>query len=184
MGNLSVLKCFDQGPRYIVDLEKLSKSQELLNKAYNTYLAAVLQKDYKFYVVDNPSLVLVEDPIVEMELNAFLKVKPKENVVRIYVTDPIDYTIRLTLEYLGRMEESKPIGKPYALIVNLVPPFKDVLERTEIKLKEIISEKGLEEGAIIPFSEELFNLSSEDVKVPEEVKILALKIKEKARQSS
>ncbi len=183
-GNLSVLKCFGQGPRYIVDLEKLSKSQELLNKACNTYLTAVLQKDYKFYIVDNPSLVLVEDPIVEIELNAFLKVKPKENVVRIYVTDPIDYTIRLTLEYLNKMEESKPIGKPYALIVNLVPPFKDVLERTEIKLKEIISEKGLEEGAIIPFSEELFNLSSADVKVPEEVKILALKIKEKAKRSS
>ncbi|MCI2413959.1 MAG: ParA family protein [Candidatus Aramenus sp.] len=184
VGNLTILKCFGQGPRYVVDLEKLSKSRELLDRACNTYLDAVLQKDYKFYIVDNPSLVLVEDPIVEMELNTFLKAKPKESVVRIYVTDPIDYTIKLTLEYLDKVEESKPIGKPYALIINLVPPFKDVLESTELKLKGIISEKGFEEGAVIPFSEELFNLSSADVEVPNEVKRLALKIREKARRSS
>ncbi|QKR00716.1 ParA family protein [Metallosphaera tengchongensis] len=167
-GNITVVKCFGQGPRYLLDLETVMKTPELSLKMQRK-CEEVLSGDYSFFIVDNASFVMPQEPLVSLEFNTFLRLRPKEKVLRVYISDPSEYSLRVTEDYFKKLESLKPAGEPYAFIINLVPPFEDSIKASKKHLDSVISELELRDGFILPFIEELFQLSSPNVKVPREI---------------
>ncbi|EWG06423.1 MAG: chromosome partitioning ATPase [Candidatus Aramenus sulfurataquae] len=182
LGKLSVIKFFGEGPRFYTDMSIVHRSQPLMNKIEELY-TQILKKKFDFYVVDNPSYVDFNDEVVKHELSIFLKNFPDEEILRIYVTDPSEPSIAATVDYVKKLESQSNVGKGYCVIINLVPPYPEDIDKVKISLNEALEETKLPKGFVLPFIEKLFQLTEiEDLEVPEEVKELARQLKDLKRK--
>jgi chromosome partitioning protein len=181
-GKISVIKFFGEGPRFYTDMSIVHRSQLLLNKIEELY-TQILKKKFDFYVIDNPSYVDFNDEVVKHELSIFLKNFPDEEILRIYVTDPSEPSIRATVDYVKKLENQSNVGKGYCFIINLVPPYPEDIDKAKMDLNEVLDETKLAKGFVLPFMEKLFQFTEiEDLEVPEEVKELARQLKDLKRK--
>ncbi len=182
-GKIAVIKFYGDGPRFFTDVSIIHKNPILSNKIEELY-GQILKKRFDFYVVDNPTLVDFDDEIVKHELSIFLKNNPKDEILRIYVTDPSEPSIKATMDYIKKLESQNNVGEGYGVIINLVPPYPEELEKSRRDLKEILEETKLDTGFVLPFIENLFQFNSkmEDLEIPEEIKLLARQLKYLKRQ--
>lgn len=169
-GRLGVFKIYGDGPRFYADAEKVIYNPSLREKFEEEY-AKILKKGFDFYIVDNPSMVMWNDLEVQLELLAFEKVLPNEKILRIYLTDNTDSTIESTKRYMENIEkEARGRGNYFAIVVNLVPPFPEDIEKARERVRDFPGIK-----IVIPFIEELFMFDKtlNELPIPEEVKTLA-----------
>lgn len=177
-GEIAVIKFYGEGPRFFTDVSIIHKNPVLSNKVEELY-SQILKNNFDFYVVDNPSLVDFNDEIVRHELSIFLKNFPNDKILRIYVTDPSEPSIKATIDYIKKIESQNNVGNGYGLIINLVPPYPEELDKSKRDLKEALEETKLNTGFVLPFIENLFQFTGkmEDLEIPEEIKLLARQLK-------
>ncbi|WP_187152743.1 ParA family protein [Acidianus manzaensis] len=168
-GKLGVLKLYGDGPRFYVDYENIKKKDELKNKLEMEY-KKIITKNYNYFIVDNPSMVGYMDEEVFLELYMFRKILPQEKIFRIYITDSSDASIQTTKKYIESIEkDANNIGTYIAVIINLVPPFPEDIEKAKQKASQFEKFK-----IVLPFKEDLFMINKEisEINIPEEIKSL------------
>jgi CO dehydrogenase nickel-insertion accessory protein CooC1 len=177
LNKLTVLKFFGDYGRFYYDIEKLEDSsiRQRLEEAY----FSILRNTFDVYIVDNPSLVTLNDDIVEIERAMFRKALSDQKRFRIYVTDPSKTSIEQTKRYINEMEKlSSGSEGLWGLVINMIPPFPQDFKNAEEAVADIDRIKSF-----VPFLEELFmGYRIETVKVPQEIRALAKSIEKKVKE--
>ncbi|BBD72236.1 hypothetical protein HS1genome_0625 [Sulfodiicoccus acidiphilus] len=107
-------------------------------------------------VVDNPSNVFFDDPLVRVELRAYLSALPGDRWYRVYVSDPSERGVEATLKYAEALEASAPGGEAGAFVVNMVPPLPEEYAQASSRVGEL----KFPVRAVVPFDERLYTYGS------------------------
>ncbi|BDC18466.1 ParA family protein [Acidianus sp. HS-5] len=170
-GDFYILKLYGDGVRFYVDLGIIRKNENLYKKIREKY-QGIVKNGFQAFIVDNPSMIQWNDDEVQCELSLFKETFPEEKIYRLYISDSSEISVESTLRYIREIERSSQrIGQYIGIVINLVPPFPEDLERA---MRVANRFEGIK--VVIPFIESLFMLNDINVELPEQVKYLGKEI--------
>ncbi|AWS00468.1 AAA family ATPase [Metallosphaera hakonensis JCM 8857 = DSM 7519] len=163
-GTVTVVKISGDGTRHETDIQKLVNDASLKER-FKAVIEDILKSfPHDFSIVDNPSLIFHDNPLVQTEVEVYLKLYPDRKVVRFYVLTAHMRLAEETVAYIRRAEDRSKLGSPLGMFVNMIPPGQEA--EAERILNHVMERTNLKLGVLIPFSEEIFQFSEEMSSMP------------------
>lgn len=131
--NLKVLKLYPPSPQFYELILRVHRSLELMTKGAEAYKEVLRSDDFDYFVVDNPVNVGPDDEAARHEREFFYQARPEQEGVGLFVSDPSTPGLRAVANYV---KASSTWVKPLALVVNMIPPTPDEVERVQMWLRE------------------------------------------------
>jgi ATPases involved in chromosome partitioning len=152
--NLTVLRLYPTSPEFYDLMLRIHKKTELMSEGGKVYKEILTSEEFDYCIVDNPVNTSSEDEGTKHEIQFFFMAKPRERLVGLFVSDPSSAGLRATWEYLkGNRSWVDPIG----IVVNMIPPLPDEVERVRRWLKENCVREGLRICEGLEFDDRLYD---------------------------
>jgi len=155
-GEITVVRVNPDPPLFYKYMEKIKNDPTVTDRILQIY--SKFMRESEIHLADNPPNVFFNDPVIQLEIKAYMSIGYTERWYRVYVSDPSERGLKALMEYVKAVEAEGMGGTPGALIVNMVPPLPEEYAQAVSLARRY--RPNFPVVAAIPFDERLYTYGS------------------------